>query len=230
MSNNDISQIFLILEDKLSLLISMCEKQVEAGSVPIETRDLVEEILTKERRMMDKIVHKYFIENIFTQGILPQESKTEFPICTSSKMLDKSHKRHGIPSLLKVDPRLFSQLDDIQPYKPGYEWLTELQKYSNLGHNVLISVTKEHCLDGIHYGGVSIISPNMNLKNVVINNIQIRELITKDGKIIKADIDEELKNILNINYFFYVQGTKVDVLMLCKQGLALIKKMSEELL
>ncbi len=226
MSKDDILVQIPLTERKLSDLILLCEKCDKSGPVSMEIRDSVEDLLTKERSTLDKIIHEYFVKNT----TLSSNIKTFFPFCHSPSELDTCYEKIEIPSLRQFNPRLFSLLEKFQQYQSDFNWLHDLQEYSNLRHKEVITVVKHNSVEGIQTAGINIISPNMNLSYVKIGNILIRKLKTVNGEVVSGDIDEELKTILNIRYHFYVKKTNTDIVLLCKQGLEVIKLIIQDFL
>jgi len=227
MPGKDIENQIPLIEIKLEELIRMCENYKQEGAVPMEIRDKIEVILTQVRRTLDKIISEYFTSNIFPSNTHLVNIKTYFPFCRTQIELNTCFAR--INALNNLDPKLFSVLDTCQPYQPNYNWLWNIQTYSNLGHNSVIAAEKQSAIEGIQTSGIMIIAPNMHLTNTQIGNIFIEELVTVNGKIVKGSMDSNLRDILNIKYHYYIQGTDIDVVILSRQGLELIKQLIQDL-
>lgn len=229
-NNDDIIGEIQETEKKISTLIKLCQKFEQTGIVGKEIRNIVEEIYVKEIRLLDKIVYGYFEKYIYPKLSGECKAKLYFPFCSSPNKLDVYFKSFKIPSINNFDPNLFSLLNKYQPYQPEYEWLPILKYYCNLGHRLVIPVVKEKIIDGLNVGSSKIITRNMNLKFTEIDGILFESLEVKDGKIVGGTIDENQKNILNFNYYFYVEGTKTDIISLSQKGYILIKKVAQDLM
>jgi len=223
----EIKQQIEYLRKRLTELVSLCEKET-ASDVSAEVRNVAQDIITRLNRLLDNILY-----NFFEIGIRPLLSKeqaetyarqVQFPVCTQPIDLKGQLGRFGAPDLEVSSPIIFRLIETTQPYHPGNEWLSQLRKYSNLGHRKLIAQSKKRDVSLVLSEAIKISGgASVTMNNVVINGVPIKHLIVDKGTV-SGDLDPRLNPRVEVQVTYLLEGDNVDLLFLCEKSLKKIEE------
>jgi len=225
-------------------LYSQCNNDVKSGKISDKTKNLIQEVLTKSRSILDQLFYQLFID-YFPETTEQERKRLYFPICRDKSSFEKNK---NIEKLVKNHQKFCLLLEEIQPYHQKNEWLLDLVKYVNERHRNLTQVThlerkllvignpssanyinnvNPHAIFCIMDG--AIISGKAKFLACKINDIGIFELeLDKDTPL--NTIDPKLTPRNEVGITFALADTEIDALWLCKKVVGEIGNYTDKVL
>lgn len=123
-------------EALLKELEDSAKEDLNTKKVSEKTRNLTQEILVKMRSVLDQTMRRFY--EIHIEPALSSSEKKKariyFPIVPKQSDLLPFLGRGMMKDLDKTYSDIYSLLDSVQPYQPGYEWMAYFKKYANERH------------------------------------------------------------------------------------------------
>ena len=123
-------------EELLKELEGSAKEDLNKKKVSEKTRNLTQEILVKMRSVLDQTMRRFY--EIHVEPTLSSSEKKKvkiyFPIVPKQNDLLPFLGRGMMKDLDKTHSDIYSLLDSVQPYQPGYEWMAYFKIYANERH------------------------------------------------------------------------------------------------
>ncbi len=225
-------------------LYSQCNDDIKNGQISNKTKNLIQEVLTKSRSILDQLFYQLFI-NYFPETTEKERKRLYFPIFHDKSSFEKSK---NINKLAKKHQKFYLLLEKVQPYHKKNEWLLDLVRYVNERHRNLTQVTHlEHKLlvignptSASYINNVNpraifcimdgaIISGKAEFLACKINNVDIFKLELDKDTPLNA-IDPELTPRNEVGITFTLADTEIDALWLCKKAVDEIEIYADKVL
>lgn len=123
-------------EELLEELEDSAKEDLTQKNVSEKTRNLTQEILVKMRTVFDQTMRKFYelhIEPTLSSSD-KKRARVYFPIVPKQIDLLPFLGRGMMKELDITHSAVYNLLDSVQPYKPGYEWMTHFKVYANERH------------------------------------------------------------------------------------------------
>ena len=117
-------------------LFSECNNDIKSAKISDKTKNLIQEVLTKSRGILDQLFYQFFID-CFPETTEQEKKQLYFPICQNKQNFEKNK---NVVKLVKSHKKFCLLLEEIQPYHKKNEWLLDLVKYVNERHRNLTQV------------------------------------------------------------------------------------------
>lgn len=189
--------------------------------ISTDTRNRVQEILVKNRRVFDQAMQKFFDEkiapNLTNQEI--KKAKIYFPIAEEENGLKSQLGMAKIKNPEKNFPKVYAYLKSIQTSNKKYEWLDTLREKSNEGHKRLTPVAKvgDNYLVLKNKLRIGEKVKNMTITNSNIGGVPVKELEFKgNAPFSPVPIDPALNPAIEWAKICF-EGTEIDILEFCKK-------------
>lgn len=199
-----------------------------------ETRNRVQEILLKNRRVLDQVMQKFFDEKIAPN--LTEEDKRKvkvyFPIAKKEDDLKSALGRLKIRNPKTSFPIIYAYLKSILVSNKNYNWLDVLGEKSNEGHKRLTPVVKEGdnylvLRDIVKIGekASNITFVNSNIGGVKVESLNIKE----NAPFTDTPIDDALNPKIEWAKITF-EETQIDILEFCRIAIIGVKTIISEFL
>ncbi len=123
-------------EELLKELEDSAKDDLNTKTISEKTRNLTQEVLVKMRSVFDQTMRRFY--EIHIESTLSSSEKKKariyFPIVPKQSDLLPFLGRGMMKDLDKTHGDIYSLLDSVQPYQPGYEWMEYFKKYANERH------------------------------------------------------------------------------------------------
>ena len=244
-SLSDINCQINYLKERIRVLLDLSNNGETVAKTLPSIRNISQEILNHEKRLLDNIVYDYIekniIPNIVVKNLKKYQEHIYFPICK-----DRNHFEDKLKEM-KIDisnSKLKKFIDLIESYQPytNNQWIADLRDWSDFSHRKLIPQVRIKYIkifgDNSPYRklipqankryirivGGPIKFSNANISNAYINNVPV-DLRVRNGEVI-GEISEDVKNLITKEVNYIIEGTQINILSLCKDVFDKVKEIA----
>ena len=232
--NQDIKGQIKYLKDRTEDLEQLCRNELHEGDVSNDVKNVFQDIVIRTNRLLDIIMYDFFEREIAPQLTLEEkniyEKKVTFPVASKPTDIKGILGQFGLKDLETRNPKLYSVIDSYQPYQRHNKWIKHLRDFSNLGHRKLIPQAKRNDKRLILGESLRINvrkGSSLNMRGCTVKGLPVHELQVDDEKV-TGRLDQRLNPKIENLVTYFVEGTSVDTLSLCKHSVSKIEGLAEK--